>query len=279
MAETWLEYTEGSYRSPAGRRPSLLARALPALVLYSGFAGIVYRANRLAVRGRFDRQELCRSTLAVLRLLERIGIQVEVTGSQHLRALDSPLVVIANHMSTLETVLLPLLIQPLRQVTFIIKESLLRYPLFGPIMRSLEPLPVTRTNPRQDLKTVLEGGVERLRRGMCIVVFPQTTRTVRFDPARFTSIGTKLAQRAQAPVVPLALLTDAWGNGRIVKEFGPVNTALDVRFAFGAPLPPGESRGSDVQEAVVRFIQGRLREWAAARAARGLPQPATALTA
>ena len=81
-------------------------------------------------------------------------------------------------MSTLETVILPVIVLPFRRVTFIVKESLLTYPIFGPIMRSLDPLPVTRTNPRLDLKTVLEGGVARLQQGASIVVFPQTTRTV-----------------------------------------------------------------------------------------------------
>jgi 1-acyl-sn-glycerol-3-phosphate acyltransferase len=266
-----IEYTDGVYRSPA-QRPSVLARTFPAAVLYSVFFAIVFRANRLAVRGRYDRDGLCRSSLACLRLLERIGVRFEISGIQHIRDLEVPCVVIANHMSTLETVVLPGLIQPFRQVTFIVKESLLTYPVFGPIMRSLDPLPVTRTNPRQDLKTVLEGGVERLRQGASIVVFPQTTRTVTFAPALFTSIGIKLAQRASAPVVPLALLTDAWGNGRLLKEVGPVDPRRDVRFAFGEPLRV-QARGSDQQQAIVRYISGKLSEWADARVARGLARP------
>ena len=58
-------------------------------------------------------------------------------------------------------------------------------------------------------KAVLEGGKQRLQKGISIIVFPQTTRTVRFEPENFNSIGVKLAQRAKVPIIPLALRTDA----------------------------------------------------------------------
>lgn len=266
-----LEYTDGTYRSPARSIP-LRARLFPALSLYIPFLRVVLKASRLARKGRFDDTELSRRTLECLRILERVGITVEVTGLDHFRELDSPCVVIANHMSALETVVLPIVMQPLHPMTFIIKQSLLTYPVFGPIMRSLDPVAVTRTNPRRDLKEVLEQGTSRLRRGVSLVVFPQTTRMVAFDPSKFSSIGVKLAHRAGVPVIPLALLTDAWGNGKRFKDFGPVDTNKDVRFAFGAPITV-QSRGSEEQKEIVRFIRAHLGEWADARQQRGQRRP------
>jgi len=61
-------------------------------------------------------------------------------------------------------------------------------------------------------------------------------RTVAFDPALFTSIGVKLAQRAGVPVVPLALLTDAWGNGRLVLGVEPDHAYATARLR----LEPGD---------------------------------------
>lgn len=267
----WVTYTDGEYRSTP-QRASLLARAFPALTLYGAFVRIVMRANTLATRGTYDDEAWCGSTLACLRLVEHIGMNVEITGIDHIRQLDSPCVVIGNHMSTLETVVLPIIIRQFREVTFIVKESLLSYPVFGPIMRSRDPIPVTRTSPRQDLKAVLAGGKERLERGVSIIVFPQTTRTVSFDPAQFNSIGVKLAQRANVPIVPLALLTDAWGNGRRLKEFGPVDPSKDVRFAFGEPMRV-QGRGAEEQQEIIRFISERLSTWADERVERGLPRP------
>jgi len=270
---SWLSYTDGTYRTRE-RPPGPAARICPSLMFYGGFLAIVTRANRLAVRGDYDAHELNKSALACLRRLERVGLRIEISGIGNIRDPDSPCVIVANHMSTLETTILPVIVQPFRPVTFIVKQSLLTFPLFGPIMRSLDPIPVTRTNPRHDLKTVLEGGVRRLRKGVSIIVFPQTTRTLVFDPARFTTLGVKLAQRAGVPVVPLALLTDAWGNGKLLKEFGRIDPARDVRFAFGEPLHV-TGRGGEEHQQVIRFIRGKLDAWGRERARDGRLPPAT----
>ncbi len=259
---SWLEFSDDTYRSEPRSIP-LRARLCPSLSLYLPFLRIVLHANRCARQKRFDDDQLCRSTLACFRLLERLGIAIEVTGINHIRDLNSSCVIIANHMSALETVVLPIIIHPFRPLTFIVKQSLLTYPVFGPIMRALNPVAVSRTHPRQDLKKVLEEGSDRVRQGLSIVVFPQTTRTTSFDPSRFTSLGVKLAHRAGVPVVPLALKTDAWGNGKYLKDFGPVDPSKEVRFAFGPPMTV-QKRGAEEQQATVDFIQQCLQEWSTA---------------
>ena len=132
-------------------------------------------------------------------------------------------------------------------------------------MRSRDPIAVTRDNPREDFKAVIEGGTERLARGISIIVFPQTTRTRQFDASQFNSIGVKLALRAKAPVVPLALLTDAWGNGRWIKDFGKIDPARTVHFAFGEPMEI-QGRGAEDHQKIIGFIEERLSQW-------GLPGP------
>jgi 1-acyl-sn-glycerol-3-phosphate acyltransferase len=102
--------------------------------------------------------------------------------------------------------------------------------------------------------------VERLQAGISIVVFPQKTRSPLFDPAAFNSIGIKLAKRAQVPVVPLALKTDAWGNGACLKDFGKIDPAKEVHIAFGEPLRVQGSGAAEHQQ-VVEFIRGNLEAW------------------
>ncbi|HSB81540.1 MAG TPA: 1-acyl-sn-glycerol-3-phosphate acyltransferase, partial [Candidatus Methylomirabilis sp.] len=127
-------------------------------------------------------------------------------------------------------------------------------------MRSRDPITVGRTTPREDLKAVLEGGAERLAKGISIVIFPQTTRTAAFDSKEFNTIGIKLAKRASVPVIPFALKTDAWGNGRLHKDLGKIDPSKTVHFAFGAPLRIAD-RGSEEHEAIIRFISAHLTEW------------------
>lgn len=262
--EAFLRYNGSAYATPA-RRISRFARACPSLSFYARFMGTVFRASAKARRGLYGDAEWCRSSHEVLETLESVGVRVEITGVEHLVRLPSPCVIIANHMSVLETNVLPVIVQPVKPVTFVVKQSLLDYPVFKHVMRSRDPIAVTRDNPREDFKAVIEGGTERLARGISIIVFPQTTRTRQFDASQFNSIGVKLALRANAPVVPLALLTDAWGNGRWIKDFGKIDPARTVHFAFGEPMEI-QGRGAEDHQKIVRFIEERLSQW-------GLPGP------
>ncbi len=255
---------QDTYQTPPGLRRSLLARLSPwpALAFYPPVFRIVQRASRLARRGLYGNREWVESSLGIVRVMEGVGMRLAVEGLGHVRALAEPAVFVGNHMSTLETFVLPAILQPLRPITFVVKEALLTYPVFGPVMRSRDPIAVGRANPREDLRAVLEGGQERLARGVSLVVFPQTTRSTAFDPAHFNTIGVKLAARAGVPVVPLALKTDAWGNGRLLKDFGRVDPSLQVHFRFGAPLA-AEGKGAAAQKATVGFIRAALEEWGA----------------
>ncbi|HWR97660.1 MAG TPA: lysophospholipid acyltransferase family protein, partial [Candidatus Methanoperedens sp.] len=249
-------FIDGAYRSAPAER-TLFARALPGLRFYSLAGPIVWRASRLAVRGAYNEAAWSRSSFGILRALEAAGIRLEIAGVGHFAALDGPCVFIGNHMSTLETFVLPTIILSFRPVTYVVKRELASYPVFGHIMRARDPVMVGRANPRDDLKAVLEGGAQRLRAGISIVVFPQTTRTPIFDPAAFNTIGVKLARRAQVPLVPIALKTDAWGNGRIVKDIGRIDPAKTVHIEFGAPLQV-QGTGAVEHERVIDFIRGRL---------------------
>ncbi len=267
MATHPLTLVDGAYRTPAGSgRP--LARLWPDLGFYARELLIVLRAGALAKRGQYDDPAWCQSSIQTLRALERVGVRCEITGLQHVAALPGPCVFSGNHMSTLETFVLPVILLPLRPITFVVKQSLLEYPVFGHVMRSRDPIVVGRTNPREDLKAVLDGGAERLARGISIVVFPQTTRTAVFDPAEFNTIGVKLAKRAGVPVLPVALKTDAWGNGRLIKDCGRIDPSKTVHFAFAAPRAIA-NRGSEEHEEIIRYIAEHLSAWGGTVRARG----------
>ncbi|MBI5640712.1 MAG: 1-acyl-sn-glycerol-3-phosphate acyltransferase, partial [Nitrospirae bacterium] len=162
--------------------------------------------------------------------------------------------------SALETFVLPCIIQPVKEVTFIVKKSLLTMPVFGPVMRSRDPIVVGRENPREDLRTVLDAGTRKLASGSSVIVFPQSTRSLVFRPQDFNSLGIKLALRAGVPVVPIALRTDAWGIGKYKKDFGPIDQDRPVHIAFGEPMRIS-GRGAEEHEQVIRFIEEKLRQW------------------
>lgn len=248
------------YDTPAvsdNSRPS----SLPASELYMRVLfGPLRRLSWVASRGKCDDIEWVNGSAWCADILEKIGCHFFISGQHNINKEKSPCVFIGNHMSTLETFILPAIVRPRRPVTFVVKKSLVEMPFFGPIMRSRDPVVVGRINPREDLATVLNEGQRILASGISIIVFPQHTRSLKFEPEHFNSIGIKLARKANVPVVPLALKTDAWGQGKKIKELGRIRPDLPIRFKFGEPMAV-EGNGRSAHDAICDFIANNLADW------------------
>ena len=135
-----------------------------------------------------------------------------------------------------------------------------KIPYFKEILLAMNAVAVTRTNPREDLKTVLSEGKKVLQSGRSIIVFPQATRSEKFDPEKFNTIGVKLAKSAGVPVVPLALKTDFLGNGKYIRDMGPIHPEKEVYFEF-APAMQITGNGQEQHRQIIEFIQSRLDCW------------------
>ncbi len=241
--------------------PGLFTRTFPSLSFYARiFLGTTHWLTSRAAKGLCDDAAWCYASAWILEDVERTGIRVHVTGLDHFNAVKGPCVIVANHMSTLETYLLPCMLRPRFPVTFIVKRSLVEMPFFGAVMRSRDPVVVDRKNPREDLATILREGCDRLSRGISVIVFPQSTRTLHIDPKHFNTIGVKLARKANVPVVPLALKTDAWGAGRKIKELGKIRPDNDVIFRFFPPVTV-EGSGHAEHKAILEAISSTLHYW------------------
>ncbi len=254
-----LEYTNNRHHTPANAS-SLFGKLFPSFSFYTSFMAQIYLASRKAQKGAYDNEAWFQSSINVFRALERTGLKISMSGIEHLKSLDSPCVIIGNHVSMMETIITPVFVIPDKPMTFIIKKSLLDYPVFKHVMRSRNPIALGRENPREDLKKVFSEGQKRLKDGVSVVVFPQTTRGVNFDPRQFNSIGVKLALKAGVPVLPLALKTDAWTNGKLIKDLGRIHPQISTHFCFDAPITV-EGKGKEAHQQVVDFISGKLKEW------------------
>ena len=250
---------EERYSSPP-RRVSLPARLFPGVVFYLKLAGLIILSGWRAVRGTYDDKTWDASSRGVMSALESVGVRVEIENTAAFRNLEGPCVFVGNHMSTFEGLVYPCIINPHRRVTYIIKKDLMKMPVLKHIFRSRDPILVSRKNPREDLREMLEGGEERLRRNISIIVFPQTTRTTEFDPEAFNSAGVKLARRAGVPIIPVAVRSDAWGCGRLVRDIGKIDPEKTIRLCFGEPLTVTGS-GKEQHEACVDFIAQKLESW------------------
>jgi len=254
-----IPYDNNSYQTPASAS-TFWGRLFPSFSFYTSFLLIIYSASRKAKRGKYSAEEWRLSSFRVIRALERTGLKISISGIEHLQALDSPCVIVGNHVSMMDTVLTPSIVVQEIPMTFIIKESLMEYPVFKHVMRSRNPIALGRKNAREDLKKVFTEGQKRLTQGVSVSVFPQTTRGTDFIPRQFNSIGIKLAAKAGVPVVPLALKTDAWTNGKLIKDLGRIHPEISTHFCFGAPISV-EGKGKEEHQQVIDFISTKLKEW------------------
>ena len=256
--------TNSGYQSP--RKALYRFRPLPrwaaAIVYYTQLITLILRdALRITAGSPYSRRLWAESSLQIMEMVESVGGLLRISGLHSCLVRRGPVVYIANHMSMLDTFVLPGILLLRGDIRFVVKEELLRYPFFGRVLSATDPIAVSRRNPRQDLKTVLSSGLAHLRKGCSIVIFPQATRNAVFDPAEFNSLGVKLALRAGVPIVPIALKTDFQGNGRLIRELGPVTPAKTVHVCFGAPMKVATgAQSAPAHRKVVAFIVNKLQQ-------------------
>jgi 1-acyl-sn-glycerol-3-phosphate acyltransferase len=260
MKEIKAFFSGTEYQTPK-RDIGWFTRLFPTLTFYIRAILIVWNASRRARSGAYDSIDWHDDSAKIVQALETTGCRIQVTGMEHLQGINRPCIFIGNHMSTLETFVLPSLIMPHgTDLSYVIKRNLVDYPVFGDVVKARDPVVVDRVNPREDLKVVMEEGARRLEQGRSLIIFPQHTRTVDFDPKQFNSIGIKLAKRTGAVVVPVALLTWAWSAGKTIKDFGPIIPSRTIHFAFGEPMEVN-GKGQEEQQKIVDFIQQHLNQW------------------
>ena len=250
------------YRTPEDTPHILLDRLTfnSRFVFTALFLKVVFHSRSKAIKGLYDTNMWVETSHDIFTSVEKCGGRVHITGLDNIRNCHEPVLFLSNHMSTLETMIFPGIIQPLKDITFVVKEELVQHWAFRDVMRSRNPIVLSRSNPRDDFRIVMEQGTEKLRKGISIVIFPQSTRQVEFRPEEFNSLGTKLASRTGVKIIPVAIKTDFWGFGRFSSYLGPISRKKTVHIAFGEPITVNGS-GKEEHQQIVAFIQNHLALW------------------
>jgi 1-acyl-sn-glycerol-3-phosphate acyltransferase len=261
LAMSFGYFSSTSYRTP-DPKPGLMTwiRQDNWFLFLSRYAGVVLRTRKQARNKKYHDKEWADSSLEILRIVEGSGGIFDISGMEHTASPNEPVIFLSNHMSTLETMVFPCLITPHRKVTFVVKDSLVRHPLFKDVMLSREPIVVGRTDARKDFETVMTEGAEILNSGKSLIIFPQSTRSDVFVASEFNSLGVKLAKKTGVKVVPMAIKTDFWGNGKIIKEIGKLDHKKIIHIRFSEPINIS-GNGKEENQHIINFISENLRTW------------------
>lgn len=172
---------------------------------------------------------------------------------------DGPVIVVANHTSFVDGILLALLGRRLgRSLRLMATGGVFRHPLLGPLVRLLGFIPVLRGT--SSAAGSLDAAAEALGAGEAVGVFPEgrITRDPGQWPERARTGAVRLALRTGAPVVPVAMV----GADRVVGRQHLVSRLLRntlwrplVRVEVGEPIDVRALAGhDDPDDATVRRV-------------------------
>ena len=162
--------------------------------------------------------------------IKTIGIDLEVKGLENIP--DEACVFIGNHTSILE---IPIMFYTIdRLVGFVAKKEMLKAPVIGTWLEKAHCIPLDRENPREAIKTI-NYGVELLKKGYSLAIFPEGTRSKDGNIGEFKKGSLKLATKAKAPIVPIAI-DRAYTSFEKDKKFKPSK----IKVTFGNVISTAE---------------------------------------
>lgn len=160
------------------------------------------------------------------------GVRFRVTGEENIP--KCPCVIVANHQSALETLLLWVIF---RRISYVLKRELFQIPVFGWALRLSWPIGIDRRQGKRAMVQVLEEGKERLAAGFHVLIFPEGTRHPCGEVGEFSNTAAGLAVRARVPLLPVALNAGCfWPRDDWRKRPGIV----EIRIA--PPIMPGDDK-------------------------------------
>lgn len=178
------------------------------------------------------------------------GLDYEVLGKENIPAGNG--VILCKHQSTWETLALQSIFP---EQVWLLKKELLWIPFFGWGLALLKPIAINRKAGRKAMRQLLEQGIERLRDGLWVVIFPEGTRVAPGEKGHYHVGGALLAERSGFPVVPVA-----HNAGEFWPRHGFLKYPGKIRIVVGPVIDSNGRNAAEINRLAEEWIEGTMKE-------------------
>ncbi|MBQ8857750.1 MAG: 1-acyl-sn-glycerol-3-phosphate acyltransferase [Lachnospiraceae bacterium] len=166
---------------------------------------------------------------------------------------DQAVLYIPNHRSYFDILLLYSRMPGL--TGFVSKDSMLKFVLLRDWMKKLYCLFLNRENPREGLKTILQG-IENIKNGVSMCIFPEGTRNkVDTEMLPFKEGSLKMAEKTGCLIIPVALTNTA----EIFENHAPWIRPCKVVIEYGTPIDP-KTLSREEKKHLGAYCRDRIQE-------------------
>jgi 1-acyl-sn-glycerol-3-phosphate acyltransferase len=149
-------------------------------------------------------------------------LSYQVTGIENIP--KRPCVVFCNHQSAWETIALQAI---LPQQVWVLKRELLWIPFFGWGLWLTAPIAINRSSGKKALKQMETQGLDRLKKGFFIIIFPEGTRIDVNEDKKYHIGGSWLSKKLSSPILPISHNAGYfWAKNSFLKKPGQIKIKI-----------------------------------------------------
>lgn len=192
--------------------------------------------------------------------------RMQVTGLECLPR-EGPVLLVADHDSYWDPIAIAVATRSVRQIRALAKSTIWKNKILGALMTRMGHIPVERGASNQE---AMKSAIEELRKGACIGIFPEGTRSLGRELRARTGVG-RLAEAVPEAIVVCVRTTGSVDVVRLPKR---PRVSVDFYLPRDGQLQPGETATefsdrllAELREGAPREIPGRNKTAAKYRAA------------
>ena len=179
------------------------------------------------------------------------GIRYKIVGREHVPATRA-VVFCANHQSNVDP---PVLFQALhRRLHILYKAEMRKIPVLGKVFEVGGFVPVQREQ-RDAAFASIEKAAASIRDGNSFLIFPEGTRSKTDQLLPFKKGGLVMALRAQAPIMPVAIM----GGREAMRKGSALVRPVDVTVRIGEPIETA-GMSTDDRDELIQIVREKIQD-------------------